>query len=268
MSKKVKNNRSKWSDKMIKYVIEQKTKSGCKFIKRIKNSNILLECQCGNEFETTISNFIDRRKRFCSECGLKKIKEYHKLNYDDVKKHLESIGSAKLLSKTYENSYSNLLFQCECGNTFETTRGTFINLNKRRCNFCSNAMSQGEISVLDFLNSKKLQFKMEYSEDKMLSKLGFLLRIDFAIFKDDKIKLAIEMDGKQHFEPVRFGGCSESQAVESHLRTIENDGIKNQYCKENNIPLLRIPYWEFNNIEEILDRELSKYETMCSEDLK
>ena len=34
------------------------------------------------------------------------------------------------------------------------------------------------------------------------------------------------------------------------------DEIKTQYCKENNIKLIRIPYWEFDNIEEILNREL------------
>ena len=37
----------------------------------------------------------------------------------------------------------------------------------------------------------------------------------------------------------------------------KRDGIKNNYCKNNNIPLLRIPYWEFNNIEKILENTLA-----------
>ena len=35
------------------------------------------------------------------------------------------------------------------------------------------------------------------------------------------------------------------------------DTIKTVYCKENNIKLIRIPYWEFNNIENILIKELN-----------
>ena len=35
------------------------------------------------------------------------------------------------------------------------------------------------------------------------------------------------------------------------------DNIKTQYCKDNNIKLIRIPYWDFDNIEEILKKELN-----------
>ena len=31
---------------------------------------------------------------------------------------------------------------------------------------------------------------------------------------------------------------------------------KTQYCNDNNIKLIRIPYWDFNNIEKILKKEL------------
>ena len=33
--------------------------------------------------------------------------------------------------------------------------------------------------------------------------------------------------------------------------------MKTQYCKDNNIKLVRIPYWNFNNIENILKQELN-----------
>ena len=35
------------------------------------------------------------------------------------------------------------------------------------------------------------------------------------------------------------------------------DSLKTQYCKDNGIQLLRIPYWEFNNIEKILKMTFS-----------
>ena len=36
----------------------------------------------------------------------------------------------------------------------------------------------------------------------------------------------------------------------------EKDNIKRIFCKDNNINLLEIAYWDFDNIEEILSREL------------
>jgi hypothetical protein len=49
-----------------------------------------------------------------------------------------------------------------------------------------------------------------------------------------------------------FGG--EKALKQNKIR----DEIKNTYCKDNNIHLVRIPYWDFNNIENILKEKLSK----------
>ena len=43
---------------------------------------------------------------------------------------------------------------------------------------------------------------------------------------------------------------------ESFKRTQYHDQIKNQYCEDHNIKLIRIPYWDENNIELILSQEL------------
>ena len=56
----------------------------------------------------------------------------------------------------------------------------------------------------------------------------------------------LEFDGKQHFEPNEFFG-----GIEGYNKLIVNDEIKNEYCKNNNIRLIRIKYDE--NIIEILD---------------
>lgn len=84
------------------------------------------------------------------------------------------------------------------------------------------------------------------------------LQFDFAIFDNlENILFMCEYDGKHHFQPINFGGISDKKALDNFKETQINDQIKNQYCKNNNIKLLRIPYWEFNNIEEILIRELN-----------
>ena len=61
----------------------------------------------------------------------------------------------------------------------------------------------------------------------------------------------IEFDGRQHYEIVSaFGG------VNAFIDTKIRDIIKTEYCKKNNIKLIRIPYWEIDNIDRILKNEL------------
>ena len=60
----------------------------------------------------------------------------------------------------------------------------------------------------------------------------------------------IEYDGEQHYISTGYYGGKEKLN-----RNQENDNIKNNYCKEHNIKLIRIPYWDFEknkiNIEYI-----------------
>lgn len=63
--------------------------------------------------------------------------------------------------------------------------------------------------------------------------------------------MCIEYDGEQHYKLNEyFGGQKYFDILKRH------DEIKNEYCKENNIKLLRIPYWEFNNIAKNIANEL------------
>jgi hypothetical protein len=59
--------------------------------------------------------------------------------------------------------------------------------------------------------------------------------------------ICIEYDGIQHFESVDYFG-GELGFINTQMR----DNIKNEYCKNNNIKLIRIPYWDYENIDQIL----------------
>lgn len=69
------------------------------------------------------------------------------------------------------------------------------------------------------------------------------------------LKYLIEYDGRHHFEPVDFGNKGSKKSLEFYNDIKRKDAIKNKYCHKNNIPLFRIPYWEYekDNIKEILD---------------
>jgi len=74
-----------------------------------------------------------------------------------------------------------------------------------------------------------------------------MLPFDFYLLMHN---ILIEFDGKQHFEPISYGMSSE-KAEKSFLKLKQNDKIKNKYCLDNNINLIRIPYTE-KNIENVL----------------
>ena len=68
--------------------------------------------------------------------------------------------------------------------------------------------------------------------------------------------ICIEYDGEGHYMPIKRGNMTEEQATEVFESIKCRDEIKNIYCDKNRIQLLRIPYWEFNNINDILYKEL------------
>ena len=80
------------------------------------------------------------------------------------------------------------------------------------------------------------------------------LRFDFAILdKYDNIFAVIEFDGAQHYKPVDFFG-----GVENFEKTKKRDSIKNKYCLDNNIEMIRISYLEFDSIEDIINEKIIK----------
>jgi hypothetical protein len=105
-------------------------------------------------------------------------------------------------------------------------------LSGNGCPTCNN--SKGEIEIRKLLSKNNIIFKEQYIFDNC--KFKNKLKFDFYLIENE---LCIEFDGKQHYEEVRhFGG--KKTLNEQKIR----DEIKNNYCKENNIYLLRIKYSE------------------------
>ena len=68
----------------------------------------------------------------------------------------------------------------------------------------------------------------------------------------------IEYDGEQHYRPVNFGNWDEEEMSRQFALRQKYDLIKTEYCISNNINLLRIPYWEKENIDEIVKNHLQR----------
>lgn len=140
------------------------------------------------------------------------------------------------------------LCKCECGNEYKVRTDSLTTGNTTSCGCLTG--SKGEKAILEYLEKNNIRFKQEYTFPDLRN--INLLRFDFAVMDEDGnlVKL-IEFDGRQHQNITGyFGGIEEYEAY------LLRDEMKNTYCKENNIPLLRIPYTEIDNIENILNKEL------------
>lgn len=135
-----------------------------------------------------------------------------------------------------------------CGKAWNVNLSSFLH-NEARCPKCGTK-SKGENKIGDYLDSiEGLEIELQYKFSDCRSKN--LLPFDFTIFKDEQLKLIIEYDGKHHFKIIEYFG-----GENGYKGTKKRDGIKTNYCKAKGIPLLRIPYWEYNNCEYIIENVL------------
>ena len=210
------------------------------------NSRTKIKVRCrvdGYEWSASPNNLL--RGYGCPKCS-KKIKnkttEYFKQELKKINSDIEILGEYK---------GNDVKIKCRCLNDnyiWYTTPS--ILLSGSGCPKCN--ISKGEKRIMKFLNNKNIMYIYDEGYFKDLKGIGErLLRPDFII--EDR-KIWIEFDGEQHFRIKTFGRSKES-AKEQFKITQENDKIKNEYAKANGWKLIRIPYWEYDRIEEILEKE-------------
>lgn len=182
----------------------------------------------------------------CPECSLDAKSEKYRLFIDEVDKRIANLGGKLLNKQDYINrTERNLVIECAyCGTPFVTSLVLFTQHGGQMCDNCKDTESIGERRIRSYLESNHVLFEQE----KWFSDCRDIKPLPFDFYLPD-YNMLIEFDGKQHYEQGHF--------THSHLSyTQAHDVIKNNYCKENNINLLRIPYWDIDKIGTILDNKL------------
>lgn len=151
-----------------------------------------------------------------------------------------------------KNKKKQIRLKCvcsECGETFWLSTEAWKRSVKTRCNKCVNIESNLEIKVRKWLEENKIDFIQQYRFSDCKNKKA--LPFDFYL---PTFNTCIEVDGEQHY---KIGAKIKSiKFTEQDVKRVQyNDKIKTDYCIENNIKLIRIPYYIFNiqgKFEEIL----------------
>ena len=211
-------------------------------------SCIRYACPLHGEHSMRISNFIFEKG--CPDCVGLNNSERFRLSTDEVEKRIKECGGNLLNKEDYINRFEkNLLIECfECGKPFLTSLSCYEEHGGQVCPDCSGAESMGERKIRHYLENNDINFVPQkwFTDCKDQRPLPF----DFYLVD---YNILIEFDGRQHFGETNY-------FTYSFEKTKHHDEIKNNYCKTHGIYLIRIPYWNINKIEEILDKELILHE--------
>lgn len=235
----------------VKNFIEIESNSACKLLSDSyvnSDSKLELRCACGNEFSATFYKFKNCNKRQCNECGIEIIRNKMLTPLNEIIAMVELEGYRFIENKA-NGGDQRVLVQCS-----QLHKPYWVNISKfklgQRCPNCSRSL--GEESIADNLDNYGIRYEREYIFNDLIGVGGGNLRYDFAIFHDNELIKLLEYDGKQHFE-VAFNDEIQFKRTQLH------DKIKNDYASNNNIPLLRIPYTEYEDIPNIIEEIINKY---------
>ena len=205
------------------------------------------QCDCGNIVEKVGRNVW---RGYTSSCGCLKHDMLVKRNIENNENKYaigKQFGNLTIISDLFfkkqkrGNNESWVKCQCKCGNIIEVRTN---NLGSGTTKSCGCVQSFGEKEIIKILTDNNINFITQYSFSDLLGPKGGKLRFDFAIFYNDKLYELIEFDGRQHFEGPD-GTWKNSYSLEDlQLR----DNLKNEYCKQHNLKLVRISYKDLSKL--------------------
>lgn len=232
-----------------------------------QRSAITIHCKsCDKDWTTTIAQFLHKRCK-CPSCT-----PYHRRYSAEerINQILQIIDSESLdyrfigIDDNYNEKHAatKIHLYCEkCNCEWATTINDFTN-SGHRCPHCNK--SSGETKISNFLREHNVIFEREYRFDDC--KYKYRLPFDFYL---KEYNLCIEYDGIQHFMPITFAGKNDSECIERFNQTVEKDKIRNQYCLDNGITLLRFNYLDSDDyIQNKLLNVLKLKDVKCEEILK
>ena len=207
----------------------------------------MCECECGTRKPIAALNLKNGHTQSCGCLGAESSrnnlkKAWENIRYEDLTN--QKFGRLTALYRV-ENRANQTTWhcQCDCGNTHEVS-GSLLRTGKVRS--CGCISSYGEECIATICRKHSLQYEQQKTfESCRFKDTGKKARFDFYINQS----YLIEFDGVQHFI------CTDKDwnTLENFEQTQMRDAYKNQWCKDNNIPLIRIPY--------------TKLDTLCIEDL-
>lgn len=199
---------------------------------------------CGHTWESKANNLLQGQG--CKRCAIKRINSKRKYTDQEFKQKMKNIHPAIKVLSEYVSMKHRVKCICEIdGYEWETTPDSLLN-GKTGCPICSSKVSHGESKIMNILKQWNVDYEYQarFEDCKNILSLPF----DFYLINHN---ILIEYDGEGHYKEIPYSNDT-NKNKESYKKVQINDQIKTNYCLCHNIHLIRIPYWEYDNIENIL----------------
>lgn len=208
-----------------------------------KNSQWKCLCDCG---KYCIKNYQNLIKSPYPSCGCETsniISQNHLIDLTNKK-----FGKLTVLKriKIQDEKEPHWLCKCDCGNE-KIVRGQDLRYGNTKS--CGCLVSNLEFLLKKYLEKRKISYKEQFQfSDLYYKNKNYPLRFDFAIFENNNLKFLIECQGKQHYD---------SKSKFYSEEGLERDKLKEEYCKNNNLKLIKILDINFNEniLDEIFEEE-------------
>lgn len=195
--------------------------------KESNNENVIIVCLKHGEFKQKPQSHL--RGQGCPNCAKNKNLSTPEFIQKAILKHKDVYDYSRVKYSTKNEKVSII---CKKHGLFK--QNPCVHLRGHGCQICRNSKLE------NFFRNELINRSIKHEQNKRFSSCRNVLTLSFDFYLPEK-NLLIELDGIQHFSPIkRFGGYERFE-LQKKL-----DSIKNQWCLENKIELVR-----FSKIEEI-----------------
>lgn len=199
------------------------------------------QCECGNLVIVSGDNL---RRNHTLSCGCLQKESAQKRIINLVGQRFGKLVVVEKAPNPHggNNRHTYWYCDCDCGNKHILKDGQ--NLKRDLTISCGCiGTSKGEYLIEEILTFNNISFEKEKTFDTCIFEdSGRKARFDFYL---PEYNIIIEFDGYQHF---RFTGY-EWNTEENYLKTVAHDKYKNQWCKDNQLKLIRIPYTHLSTLK-------------------
>ena len=235
--------------------IEQKFQGKISILSKYTGSHDVIICKCNIDstvWESTPTSLLSSVEIGCPTCLAKITRERCVKGNKQFLQELSKVNPDIIPLEEYKGDHVKIKCKCKIHDYIWNASPNKILHRRTGCPKCSSYHNE---NVLDSILDK---WGFKYTAQKRFSDCCDKYPLPFDRYLDD-FNVLIEYDGEQHFKQIPFNGLSNQKAVQCFEKTQLHDKIKNEYCKNNNIPLIRIPYWERDDMEYYLFDKLVKY---------
>ena len=216
-------------------------------------SKITVRCKiCGTVFKASAEHLGNSSTQPCPTCFKKYYTIKRSKSLEDFIKEAEKVhgkGEYDYSKAVYKGVFEPILIIDPKMNNEEFWQTPHSHL--RGCGNPNRSSSRGERLIANWLDNNNITFKKEVSQDK-ITKTKRSVKIDFCLLFNSK-EYWIEYNGIQHYKSVKFSNIIKDEEQQRLFsEQVERDKKVRDFCKENNITLIEIPY-TYNTLESISD---------------